>query len=378
MSRAPHLLHIFSTFVPAGPEVRTVRMMNAMGAEYRHSVLAMDGRTEAREMLDQGLDVRVLDAPPLAGSLATVRNLRRILKHENPDLLLSYNWGSFDSVIASRSLRRSRSHIHHEDGFNADEAHGFVPRRVWARRMLLPGVARVVVPSNKLAGIAADTWRLKPEQIALVPNGIDLAQFADTGSTAGELRREAGIPEGALVVGFVGHLRPVKQPVRLVRSLFKAHSDAHLLVLGEGQEREAILTAARELGVLERVHLVGHQRETAAWYRAMDLFALTSDSEQMPVAMLEAMASGLPIVATDVGDVRYMLPEEQSPFVVSLEGGDALESLSRAFEALLMSPELRSELGEANHARATERYAFETMLARYRELYAAACRRTHS
>ena len=369
MSTAPHLLHVFSTFVPAGPEVRTVRLINALGDAYRHSILSMDGRTEAREGLDPGLDVRVLPSLPRAGSLATVRGLCGLMRAERPDLVLSYNWGAFDAVIASRLAGLAPHHLHHEDGFNADEAQRFVPRRVWARRLLLPGVARVIVPSNRLARIADETWRLAPERVALVPNGLELAPF-EAESRRVELRREAGIPEDALVVGFVGHLRPVKRPDRLLRALAACSAEAHLLVLGEGEERNRITDAAAELGLSDRVHLVGFQQETAAWYGAMDVFALTSDSEQMPVALLEAMASRLPVVSTDVGDVAHMLPEEQQRFVVPLGVGSPESSLARALEALFYDPELRTELGSANRRRVEERYTFERMLSQYRELYA--------
>ncbi len=374
MSRAPHLLHIFSTFVPAGPEVRSVRLMNALGDEYRHSVLSMDGRTDARDLFDPGIDARLLDPLPREGSLATVKALRHLVREQDPDLVLSYNWGAFDSVIATRTLGRARHHLHHEDGFNADEAESFVPRRVWARRLLLGGVARVIVPSHRLASIAAETWKLRTEQVALVPNGIDLECFQASEQRT-DLRREAGIPTDALVVGFVGHLRPVKNPVRLVRALALTKNRVHLLILGEGEEREGLLRAARELDLEQRVHLVGFQGETAPWYGAMDAFALSSDSEQMPVALLEAMASGLPVVSTDVGDVRHMLPEQQAGFVFPLASGELEAAMARAFDELSSKPELRHSLGEANRARTLERYAFETMLASYHDLYERARRR---
>ena len=369
MGRAPHLLHVFSTFVPAGPEVRTVRLMNALGPAWRHSVLAMDGRTEAREGLDPGLDVRVLEALPRAGSLDTTRALTELLRREDPDLVCTYNWGAFDAVMASRWLGRGRHHLHHEDGFNADEAERFVPRRVWARRLLLPGVARVVVPSRTLAGIARETWRLAAAQVQLIPNGIDLGDFGE-GEGRQALRSRLGLREDDLVVGFVGHLRPVKNPVRLVRALALCEAPLHLVLLGEGEERERVLEAARELDLVDRVHLVGFQAETAPWYRAMDLFALSSDSEQMPVALLEAMASSLPVVSTDVGDVAHMLPEAAREHVVPHEAA----ALARSLDALACDPARRAELGAAGRRRVEERYSFAAMQRAYADLYALARR----
>ena len=117
---APHILHVFSTFVPAGPEMRTVNLIHGLAREFRHSIVAMDGRTDARERLAADAPVEILESPPKAGSIATVRRMRALIRRVKPDLLCSYNWGAFDAVMAARTLGL-RSVIHHEDGFTADE-----------------------------------------------------------------------------------------------------------------------------------------------------------------------------------------------------------------------------------------------------------------
>ncbi len=369
-SCVPHVLHVFSTFVPAGPEVRTVRMMNAWGEDFRHSILAIDGRTDAQELLKEIVPYQVLDPLPRAGTAKTVRALRRLLKVEHPDLVCSYNWGAFDAVIATRLSGLKQRHLHHEDGFNSDEAHSFKQRRVWMRRLFLRGVARVIVPSGRLHGIATELWKLPAVRVALVPNGIDLTALAG-GEGDPERRAELGIPEDAPVIGFVGHLRAVKRADRLLRVCARIGGEVppHLLILGEGEQRDSIVSLARELGIEPRVHLVGHQGETAPWYRLMDAFTLTSDSEQMPVALLEAMASSLPCVSTDVGDVRRILPVAQGDYVVPLSGAELEARLATAFEQILGDATLARNLGAANRARVEERYAFATMLDTYRELY---------
>src|SRR4051812_38743561 len=112
-----HLLHVFSNFVPTGPELRTVALTGAFGQRYRHSILPMDGRTGAAERLPAGVDVTLLPSPPRAGSLATVPRLRRLLAETAPDLVLTYNWGAFDMLLAARDAGFRRL-IHHEEGVN--------------------------------------------------------------------------------------------------------------------------------------------------------------------------------------------------------------------------------------------------------------------
>jgi glycosyltransferase involved in cell wall biosynthesis len=368
----PHLLHVFSTFVPAGPETRAVRLIEAFGGEFRHSILAMDGRTDARELLPAATEVRILESPPKAGSIATVRRLRDLLRAENPDLLLSYNWGAFDAVMAARTLKLRRV-VHHEDGFNPDEVLEFKQRRVLARRLLLPGVHRVIVPSKKLERIAVDTWKLPPGHTRWIPNGIHAERFEPRDGRP-DLRESLGIPKAAPLVGFVGHLRPEKNPLRFLRACARIDPalGMHVLIVGEGEERAGLeALAAKTPSLFGRVHLAGHVLDPREHYRAMDVFCLSSDTEQMPVALLEAMASGLAVVSTDVGDVRAILPDEQSPYVVPIEERESAWPIAEKLTVLVAGSRERERLGALNRARVHERFTFEGMLAAYLDVYRA-------
>jgi glycosyltransferase involved in cell wall biosynthesis len=371
VSSVPHLLHVFSTFVPAGPEVRTVRLINALGSKYRHTIVAMDGRTDARELLSKDVDVRLLDPPPRAGSVRTVLALRKLLKQTAPDLLLTYNWGAFDAVMAARS-RGFKNVVHHEDGFTPDELDGFVERRVKARRFFLPGVAVVIVPSKNLRNIAVTHWKLELDQVKHVANGVDLAAFSRRDGNP-TLRQKLEIPGAAPVVGGVGHLRPEKNYARLLHAcenLCKDHG-AHVVLLGEGPERPSLEKLAARPPLAGRVHLVGHQSSTAEWYRMFDLFCISSDTEQMPVSLLEAMASELPIASTEVGDIRNVLPGEQAGGLVVLEEDETVtvRNLGRALERFLEDPEETRQLARGNRERVVETYSFEIMLAAYEALW---------
>ncbi len=377
----PHLLHVFPNFTATGPELRTVALIAALGDAFRHSILSLDGRTDAALRLPEGAPVRLLESPPRGGSLATARRLRRVIRRERPDLLLTYNWAAIDALLAAASLG-FRPVVHHEEGFNEDEAAGWKRRRVLARRLLLPRVHRLVVPSRRLQQVAAEVWRLDPARIALIPTGVSLAASAPAFDAAGEreVRRELGIPAGAPVVGAVGSLRRVKNPLRLLAAAARVDPGLglHVLLVGEGDERRAIEARAGRPDLAGRVHLAGYQAAPAPFYRAMDLFALTSDSEQMPLALLEAMAAGLPVVATDVGDVRAMLPPEQGEWLVRLAIGDGgseertVAELARSMTEAIGDPARRRRLGAANRMRVESAYSFAATSAAYRELYLGA------
>jgi L-malate glycosyltransferase len=364
------LLHVFSTFVPGGPQVRACRLLPELPREWRHQVMALDGRTDARSLLAPELGVEVLEAPPRASTPRTTLALARIFRRLRPELVLTYNFGALDALLAARLVGLTTV-VHHEDGFRPDEVHGFKRRREWARRLLLPGTRAVVVPSFTLERIARERWRLAERLVRRIPNGIRLADFAPADGNPAR-RAELGIPAGARVVGWVGHLRPEKNPVRALEALAASgRADAHLLVLGDGPERARVEEARARLGLAGRVHLAGHRADPRADYRAMDAFLLSSDTEQMPVALLEAMASALPVASSDVGDVRAILPAEQAGLVAPL-GPGVVPALGAALARLLAEPGAARALGAANRARVERDFAFEGMVEAYRGTYAQA------
>jgi len=367
VSRTPHLLHVLPTFIPAGIEMRTVNLIAGFGDELRHSILSLDGRTDAAARLPPGAPVRLLPSPPKAGSFRTALRLRALLRSEKPDLVLTYNWAGFDMLLAAGTLG-FRQLVHHEDGFDADEAHQLKRRRVLARRAVLPYTHRLVVPSERLRGIAIQAWKVPAEKVRLIANGLRLAPFQPADGNPG-LRQELGIPPDALVVGSVGRLTAEKNFPRLLEACALLAPDVHLLIVGEGSGRPELEARAARPDLAGRVHLPGYQSDPPRFYRAMDVFALSSDTEQMPVCLLEAMASHLPVAATDVGDLRAVLPGEQHPWLVPLAGGATAGALADRLRALLADRAGRDRLGRLNRRRVEERYTFAGMLEAYREVY---------
>ncbi len=369
MSEAPHLLHVFPSFVPAGSQVRTAQLIAAFGGEFRHSILALDGRTEARSLLESSSKVRFLSASPKAGTLLTAWRLRGVLKRERPDLLLTYNFGAIDALLAARWCGGQRA-VHHEDGFGPDEAVDFKRRRIWLRRALLGQARRLIVISENLRRVALEHWNESPLHMRFIPNGIDMERHTPRDGNP-QLRKELGIDESALVVGAVGHLRPEKNLPRLFTAITRAAHKAavQVVVLGEGPMRAELEQLARSNDLQGRVQLVGYQSDPRPYYRMMDVFALTSDTEQMPLSLLEAMATHLPVVATNVGDVVSMLPGEQAPFIALPGGESCVESLAGSIVRLAADPELRKRLGDWNARRASQFYSQRAMIDAYREVY---------
>jgi glycosyltransferase involved in cell wall biosynthesis len=169
------------------------------------------------------------------------------------------------------------------------------------------------------------------------------------------------------VVATVAALRAEKNLGRLLRAFAAATGarPARLVIVGDGPERAGLEALAAELGVAQRVSFLGHIADPAPLYAGFDLFALSSDTEQMPIAVIEAMAAGLPVAATDVGDVRAMLAEANAPWLGPRDDAALTSSLG----ALLDDAALRSRIGAANRARALQAFDQERMFAAYAALF---------
>jgi glycosyltransferase involved in cell wall biosynthesis len=137
--------------------------------------------------------------------------------------------------------------------------------------------------------------------------------------------------------------------------------------VGDGPERAGLEALAGELAIIGQVDFVGHAPDPRPFYGGFDVYALSSDTEQMPLSVLEAMASGLPVASTDVGDVSEMLAAENTPFVGPLDAA----ALAVRLRSLLDQPKLRAAIGAANRAKAERDYDQETMFATYRSLLVA-------
>jgi glycosyltransferase involved in cell wall biosynthesis len=354
---APLLLHIFPTFSTGGAQVRFTTIANRLGGAFRHAIFAMDGRYEARNLLGPELDTRFPQIEVVKGDMrGNLRRFRAALRDIAPDLLVTSNWGSIEWALARIGM--GIPHLHMEDGFGPNECARQLPRRILARRLLLRRTT-VVVPSRLLSRIAIETWRLPQSRLRLLPNGIDLARFA------APVPRKGAPP---VIIGTVAALRPEKNIARLIRAVarLRAAVPARLVIVGDGPERATLEALAMAEGVGRHVEFAGHCADPAPLYAGFDIFALSSDTEQMPLSVLEAMASGLPVATTDVGDVADMLDETNRPYVVAREDG----ALAEALADLAARSDLRAAIGAANRTRAEAEFAEPNMVAAWRDLFA--------
>jgi glycosyltransferase involved in cell wall biosynthesis len=359
----PHLVHVFPSFDFGGMELRMSSIINALGSELRHTIVPLNGCSNAARLLNRDLDVAVLHQT--RGHWGPLR-LRAYIRSLNPDLLLTYNWGAFDAVIGM-AMSPFCPVLHNECGFAVEESTRIKQRRALIRRMFLPRVRRTIVVSRTLLRLLTEQVRLKPTNVRLIRTGVDTDAFHPRRNI--HWRHSQNISDDTVVFGFVGRLSPEKDLSHLLTLFATAQMpNTRLVFVGDGSGRTQLNDAAERLRIRSRIVFVGHVDNPAPYFNAFDAFVMHSVTEQTSNSLLQAMASGLPCLCTNVGDTRDILGDPR--FVFDCHDADGYRS---ALQNLAASSELRLSAGVANRRRCIEEFPFSRMVNEYRDEYWSAC-----
>ena len=312
----------------------------------------------------EGLGVTVLDVTAAAGGAAAdpglVARLACLLYKLKPDVLHTHDPVPMIHGVPAAILARVRRRVHTE---HAVSVHG--RRRLWAMRVLMRAVDVVVAVTPEVARHARVKERVRARRLRLVSSGVPLRAFHPDAEARTRIRRELGIDEDAFVVGSVGRLSPEKDHPALVRALAPLLSGRlRLLVVGDGPSRPDVERAV-PVGRHPFVTLTGVRSDVAALLAAMDAFVRPSSAEGIPLAVEEAMACGLPVIAARGGELDAVVVPDLG---VLVRPRDEL-ALRSAVDALAGRPQRARRMGELARRRAQERFSIERMTDQYERIY---------
>jgi glycosyltransferase involved in cell wall biosynthesis len=245
-------------------------------------------------------------------------------------------------------------------------------RRRLACRVMATRASALVTVSEDLRRFFCRTSGTALARVRVIYNGIAVSNRLAANSRRGELLDSIGIPREAKIVGAVGNLYPVKGHLNLIRSartIVRTHPTTHLVILGRGSQHDPISALAEAMGIRDRIHLLGYRDDVKEWLSAMDVFAMPSLSEGLPLSLLEAMAAGVPPVVTQVGGMPEVIHDGETGFIVSPGDGAALAD---RISFLLANPSLATKIGTAAHDCILERFTVDKMAAEYRDMYCQA------
>jgi glycosyltransferase involved in cell wall biosynthesis len=278
--------------------------------------------------------------------LGSIGRLESLLRELGPDVVHSHHIGAlFYSGPAARRARVPLV-VHTEHG----QYYGARRRTRWLGRLAGWHAARFWCVSPTIAA-EAEAYRIVPRRkIQVVPNGIDLDRFRAR-DDAGRVRQSVGIPPGAPTIGTIGRVCEIKRQDLLIRAFQQVRSrveDAHLLIVGDGPWMGLLRGLVAGLNLADRVHFAGYQPHPERYLQAMDVFSLTSQSEGMPLTILEAWAACVPVVATRVGGVPELVEDGRTGVLVDF---DDVSALAQALGDLLADTDLTRRLCEAGRDR---------------------------
>jgi glycosyltransferase involved in cell wall biosynthesis len=362
----PNVLQVVLSLNPGGTERLVVELVKRLRPELSMAVCCLDEEGTWGEGLRHD-DVSVVALRRREGFRPQLgRAIARAAAQHRARVIHCHHYSPFVYASIARLWAPHLKIVFTEHGRLSDA--GPSPKRRTANRVLAHAPRTVVTVSSELKQhLVAEGF--PTDKVNVIYNGIDVGPLPDAAERA-RVRQQLGVDERTIVIGTVARLDPVKDLQTLVRAVGapQAHRPVMLLVIGDGPERARIEATATEAGVATSVRFLGHRDDARDVLAGCDVYANSSISEGISLTILEAMAAGLPVIATQVGGTPEIVDASCGRLVPARDP----ESLAATLSELAVNASLRSTLGRAARARVEQQFTLDRMIAEYRDAYYAA------
>ena len=369
----PHIVHVVHRFDTGGMENGMVNLFNTWPAErYRHSVIALTDFTEFRQRIHaQHVDFYALNRPPGRG-LGWVVPMWKLLRALKPDLVHTRNLAALETQFVAAAAGVGAT-VHGEHGRDVFDLYGQNWKYNLLRRAARPFVSHYIAVSEDI-----ETWlrlaiRVAPRKLHQIYSGVDHVKFRPREGARPDVLPAGFADAHTIVFGSVGRMAEIKDYPTLVRAfieLVRSHPEraarARLAIVGEGPARatcEALLDAA---GMRHLAWLPGERHDIATVMQAFDVFVLPSKNEGISNTILEAMASGLPVIATAVGGNPELVEDGVNGTLVKAEAPD---DMAQALLAYLDASNRIEEYAARARQYAEKRFSIPVMAEAYATVY---------
>lgn len=366
----PLIAHVIFRLAVGGLENGLVNLINRT-PQFRHAIICLTDYTDFhRRIRHDAVSLHALRKRE-GHDYAVLLRLFRLLRELKPDVVHSRNFAALEAQLPAL-LAGVRGRVHGEHGRDVHDLDGSRRSHRWLRKVFRPLVRRYIPLSRDLERYLRNDIRVPAVKITQIYNGVDAERFHPASERAAVLP-DGFAPRGTVVIGTVGRLAAVKDQLTLVRAFITAikrepslRARARLVIVGDGElraEAEALLAKA---GLAPLAWLPGARDDVPELMHAMDVFVLPSLAEGISNTILEAMACGLPVIATRVGGNGELVMEGATGMLIpAAQPGPLAEAL-----AMYVDDEgLRRRHGAAGRARVEREFSMEAMVARYVEVY---------
>lgn len=367
VGHTPKILHVVISMVVGGAERLVYDMVRyPKFTDNKPIVCCLENLGElGAKLREQGFTVHVKQRRPgLDWSIITW--LRDIIRQEGVVVVHAHQYTPLFYATPAALLAGRTKLVYTEHG-------RFYPEhKSWKRSLFNPllalGIDHLVSISEATADAMATYDNLPRRRIQVIHNGIDTSQLNQPLDKAAK-RRELGLPENCRIIGTAARLNSIKNIPMMLRAhklVLKQLPDTYLVIAGQGEEEQKLKDHAVELGTADKVAFIGLRFDLAEIYPLFDVFLLTSFSEGISVTLLEAMASGVPVVVTDVGGNREVVVEGETGYLVAV---DADAQLGQWVIKLLQDSSQAYQMGKTSQQRVAEAFSVQGMIDAYQQLY---------
>lgn len=369
----PLVVHLIYSLGMGGMENGLVNIINrAPPGRYRHAIVCLTRSSAfAARLTAPGVEIYELDKKP-GHDLGMTWRLFRLLRRLRPAVIHSRNLAAFEMQLVGLCVPGARR-VHGEHGRDIYDLDGSNPRYMALRRLLRPFIHRYIAVSRDLETWLRDSVGIAADKVRQIYNGVDRDRFQPRGGERPGLLPEGFLPADGLVIGTVGRLVEVKDQRTLVQAFAdlvdgdpELRGRLRLLIVGDGPLRGALEAQAAALGIADLLWLPGDRDDVAALLTEMDLFVLPSLAEGISNTVLEAMASGLPVIATRTGGNPELVEDGVNGRLFAV--GDA-QALAQHLAELAADPSVRRAMGGRSRARVDAQFNWTRAVDEYLSVY---------
>lgn len=372
---SPHrvfVVHVIHCLKMGGLENGLVNLINQLPKDrFRHAVVCIEDFSEFRNRI---LDSNVAVYAMHRSAIGTVRlrlRLFELLRRLRPDIVHSRNLSGLDALLPARLAGIAT--LHSEHGFEVDNLNGKARKPTLLRCLHAPLVNRYVTVSQQLRALHIEEFGMRPSKVTHICNGVDTTRFWPPSSRRDDLLPAAFLAENSFVVGTVGRVQPIKDQATLLHAMAALvrrcpglRPRLRLAVVGDGPLLGELRHLANSLGIEDLVWFAGARNDVAELLQALDLFVLPSLGEGISNTLLEAMATGLPTLATAVGGNVELL---EAGVCGDTFGPGDMHALAAAIERYAVNPAMCRAHGAAARQRVLRHFSLQTMVSAYQDLY---------
>lgn len=365
----PLIAHIIHHLGTGGMENGLINLINHMPPDrYRHLIICLKGYDAFRQRLPGHVDVITLNKRD-GNDIGMLTRLYRLLRERKPAIVHTRNLATLECQVVA-ALAGVTRRVHGEHGRDIYDLDGSNRKYRLLRRLVRPFIKHYIAVSADLAGWLRDAIHVKSARLSQIYNGVDSRRFAPDPQHARALLPAGFADVNDVVIGSVGRFAPVKGYAHLATAfvdLVKRYPEVplKLVLAGDGSERAACERVIAGAGLSERVWFAGDRSDVPDLMRGFDIFVLPSLGEGISNTILEAMASGLPIVATRVGGNPELVGQDNGILVAAADAGALADALGR----YAMDISLRQQHGKRSRAIIEARFSMQAMVAGYLDVY---------